>query len=185
MKNEVERATAKKKLIVTFRIEDTIPSKRLELFLSSQQWLDGFDAPGRSRLDCIRHLVQVIGERLKRSVDEPIEALPASIINPKTVSELLQHHCWIGYDPTEFDPTLRPPVWPSCDSIRNDLRHIAVAGFSGIVTYTCKASLGEIPQCAKGLGLGVIAGVFQTAPLILKDLPAADLPNCERQARAQ
>lgn len=42
---EVERAVARRIPVLPFRIEDVPPSKSLEYFLSSQQWLDAFSPP--------------------------------------------------------------------------------------------------------------------------------------------
>ena len=42
---EVERAVHKNLRILPFRIEDIVPSRSLEYFLSAQHWLDGFPAP--------------------------------------------------------------------------------------------------------------------------------------------
>jgi TolB-like protein/Flp pilus assembly protein TadD len=43
--NEVERATAKRLVIIPFRIEDVLPSKSMEYFLSSYHWLDARKRP--------------------------------------------------------------------------------------------------------------------------------------------
>lgn len=43
--NEVERATAKRLVIIPFRIEDVLPSKSMEYFLSSYHWLDARKPP--------------------------------------------------------------------------------------------------------------------------------------------
>jgi len=45
VRREVERAVHKQVPVLTFRIEDLVPSKSLEYFLSSQHWLDGFPEP--------------------------------------------------------------------------------------------------------------------------------------------
>jgi TIR domain len=45
VRREVERAVHKDLRILPFRIEDVLPSRSLEYFLSSQHWLDGFPAP--------------------------------------------------------------------------------------------------------------------------------------------
>lgn len=45
VRREVERAVHKDLRILPFRIEDVLPSKSLEYFLSAQHWLDGFPAP--------------------------------------------------------------------------------------------------------------------------------------------
>jgi TIR domain len=45
VRREVERAVHKDVPILPFRIEDVLPSRSLEYFLSSHQWLDGFPSP--------------------------------------------------------------------------------------------------------------------------------------------
>ncbi len=45
VRREVERAVHKQLAILPFRIEDVLPSKSLEYFLSSQHWLDAFPPP--------------------------------------------------------------------------------------------------------------------------------------------
>jgi TIR domain len=45
VRREVERAVSKDLRILPFRLENVLPSKSLEYFLSSQHWLDGFPSP--------------------------------------------------------------------------------------------------------------------------------------------
>jgi hypothetical protein len=45
VRREVERAVYKQVRILPFRIEDVLPSKSLEYFLSTQHWMDAFPAP--------------------------------------------------------------------------------------------------------------------------------------------
>ncbi len=45
VRREVERAVHKRVNVLPFRIEDVLPSKSLEYFLSSQHWLDAFPPP--------------------------------------------------------------------------------------------------------------------------------------------
>jgi hypothetical protein len=44
VRREVERAVHKQLPIVAFRIDDVLPAKSLEYFLSAQHWLDAFPA---------------------------------------------------------------------------------------------------------------------------------------------
>jgi hypothetical protein len=48
VRREVERAVHKHVSILPFRIEDVLPSKSLEFFLSAQHWLDAFSPPRES-----------------------------------------------------------------------------------------------------------------------------------------
>ena len=45
VRREVERAVHKQLSILPFRIEDVLPSKSLEYFLSAQHWMDAFPPP--------------------------------------------------------------------------------------------------------------------------------------------
>ena len=45
VRREVERAVHKQLSILPFRIQDVLPSKSLEFFLSTQHWMDAFPAP--------------------------------------------------------------------------------------------------------------------------------------------
>ncbi len=45
VRREVERAVHKELNILPFRIEDVLPSKSLEFFLSTQHWMDAFPPP--------------------------------------------------------------------------------------------------------------------------------------------
>ncbi|MGB9331106.1 MAG: toll/interleukin-1 receptor domain-containing protein, partial [Steroidobacteraceae bacterium] len=45
VRREVERAVHKQLPVLPFRLEDIVPSKSLEYFLSSQHWLDGCPPP--------------------------------------------------------------------------------------------------------------------------------------------
>jgi hypothetical protein len=45
VRREVERAVHKQLPVLPFRIEEVLPSKSLEYFLSSQHWLDAFPPP--------------------------------------------------------------------------------------------------------------------------------------------
>lgn len=45
VRREVERAVHKNVSILPFRIENVVPSKSLEYFLSSQHWMDAFTSP--------------------------------------------------------------------------------------------------------------------------------------------
>jgi hypothetical protein len=54
VRREVERAVHKDLRILPFRIEDVLPSKSLEYFLSAQHWLDGFPAPRELHYERLR-----------------------------------------------------------------------------------------------------------------------------------
>ena len=56
----------------------------------------------------------------------------------------------IAYAPNGYFPAESPPVLPSRESLRVDLRVLREAGFTGIVTYG--AEIPAIPEIAHDLG---------------------------------
>ncbi len=58
VRREVERAVHKQVSILPFRIEDVVPSKSLEFFLSSQHWMDAFPPPSRRTLPAPLQLLE-------------------------------------------------------------------------------------------------------------------------------
>ena len=51
VRREVERAVHKQLHILPFRIEEVLPSKSLEYFLSAQHWMDAFSPPREAHYD--------------------------------------------------------------------------------------------------------------------------------------
>lgn len=51
VRREVERAVHREIPILPFRVEDVLPSKSLEYFLSAQHWLDAFPPPREPHLE--------------------------------------------------------------------------------------------------------------------------------------
>jgi hypothetical protein len=62
VRREVERALHKKLPVIAFRLEDVIPERSLEYFLSSQHWLDAFPAARSSYYEA---LVLALGRALE------------------------------------------------------------------------------------------------------------------------
>jgi hypothetical protein len=62
VKREAERAASKNIPIVPFRVEDVLPAKSLEFFLSGTHWLDAFSLPLEHHLES---LVRTVGQILK------------------------------------------------------------------------------------------------------------------------
>ena len=60
IKREVERAVAKGLPIIPVRIEDTVPSKALEYFISTPHWLDAFTPPLEERLTQLAAAVKAL-----------------------------------------------------------------------------------------------------------------------------
>lgn len=55
VRREVERAVHKNVPIIAFRIDDVLPERSLEYFLSAQHWLDAFPAPRETHFDKLIH----------------------------------------------------------------------------------------------------------------------------------
>jgi len=61
VRREVERAVHKGVTVLPFRIEDVLPSKSLEFFLSAQHWMDAFPPPREAHY---RRLSAYLGAQL-------------------------------------------------------------------------------------------------------------------------
>jgi tetratricopeptide (TPR) repeat protein len=71
IKREIERAVNKGVTVVPFRIDDILPSKTLEYFISTQHWLDAFTPPLEKHLDSLVSILQSILTKGARKVAEP------------------------------------------------------------------------------------------------------------------
>lgn len=72
IKREVERAVNKGVYIIPFRIDDIPPSKSLEYFISTSQWMDAFSPPLERHLDNLAKTVKAVLKRpLLPDVDVP------------------------------------------------------------------------------------------------------------------
>jgi hypothetical protein len=72
IKREVERAVHKGLPIIPFRIEDVVPAKSLEYFLSTPHWLDAFTPP-------IEQHIGYLADTIKKLIDAPAHAGPVPI----------------------------------------------------------------------------------------------------------
>jgi WD40 repeat protein len=81
VRNEVERAIAKRKVVIPFRIHDVAPSRSLEFFISNCQWVDSWESPLAPKVEA---LAQAIRKHLA-SRDEPgLLAQTMSVSTPTT-----------------------------------------------------------------------------------------------------
>ena len=60
IKREVERAVDKEVYTIPFRIDDTEPTRSLEYFISTSQWIDAFPPPIEKHLDKLSRTVRAI-----------------------------------------------------------------------------------------------------------------------------
>ncbi|MEQ1580768.1 MAG: TIR domain-containing protein [Steroidobacteraceae bacterium] len=77
VKNELNRAFSVKKPIVTFRIEDVLPGRSLELYLARHHWTDAFPPPLEPRVD---QLASSLTRLLNPVADGEVNAPSVSVI---------------------------------------------------------------------------------------------------------
>ncbi len=63
VKREIERAVHKNLVVIPLRIENVLPSKSLEYFLSSQHWFDAFAQPLESYMEALANHVRAIAQQ--------------------------------------------------------------------------------------------------------------------------
>jgi tetratricopeptide (TPR) repeat protein len=106
IKREIERAVNKGVTVVPFRIDDILPSKTLEYFISTQHWLDAFTPPLEKHLDSLVGILRSILTKKGGEVAEsrlkahPPEKEDEVVVHP--ASEVLS---------SEESITLRVPKW--------------------------------------------------------------------------
>jgi tetratricopeptide (TPR) repeat protein len=127
IKREIERSVNKGVSVVPFRIDDVLPSKTLEYFISTQHWLDAFTPPLEKHLDSLVSILhsiftkqggEVAAPRLKSPPPAEEEA-PASKVQPVA--------------PPEGTITLRVPKWKVLLVVLGFLVGAGLAG--GVVWY--------------------------------------------------
>jgi hypothetical protein len=86
IKREVERAVNRGTPVIPVRIEDVLPSKSLEYFISAQHWLDAYTPPLEKHL---QHLATVIKMLLSKigAEHETVEPGPAFQPHPQVQPE--------------------------------------------------------------------------------------------------
>lgn len=80
IKREVERAVAKGVTLVPIRIENALPEKTLEYFISSAHWLDAWTPPMEKHLERLAETVHLLLTRTTRDSVESV--VPASKTPP-------------------------------------------------------------------------------------------------------
>jgi hypothetical protein len=78
VRREVERAVHKQVSILPFRLENVLPSKGLEYFLSAQHWMDAFTSP---REPHYARLCAYLKHRLEPSSADSAVTQPAPILS--------------------------------------------------------------------------------------------------------
>jgi tetratricopeptide (TPR) repeat protein len=122
IKREIERAVNKGVTVVPFRIDDILPSKTLEYFISTQHWLDAFTPPLEKHLDNLVSILRSIFTKLEGKAPEPRlkppppqeEATAAAPVHPAPPVAA----------PGETTLTLRVPKWKTL---------LVLLGFLGVI----------------------------------------------------
>lgn len=83
VRREVERAVHKNLCILPFRIENVLPSKSLEYFLSAQHWMDAFPPP---REPHYARLCAYLKSQLDVQRAPPIVPAPPAVAAPSAVA---------------------------------------------------------------------------------------------------
>ena len=73
IKREVERAVHQGIAVVPFRIEDVLPNKTLEYFISTQHWLDALTPPLEDHLNHLAETITVLLAK-KGGKEKPLHA---------------------------------------------------------------------------------------------------------------
>jgi tetratricopeptide (TPR) repeat protein len=84
---EVERAASKGIAIIPFRIDDVLPSKNMEFFLSTPHWLDALTPPLEKHLE---HLVETVRLLLARFDNQPAPETEAQKTEPKKADSAIK-----------------------------------------------------------------------------------------------
>jgi hypothetical protein len=82
VRREIERAVHKRVPVIAFRIEDVLPERSLEYFLSAQHWLDAFPGSEASHFEQLFKLLQRDGERAQSPHGPPPNREPARPTEP-------------------------------------------------------------------------------------------------------
>lgn len=93
--------------------------------------------------------------------NEWIGPLSSKYFLKDNLDKLIHGNSWVTYDPSFFDPTFNPN--PHIDSIKQDLEWIKNVGFNGIITFSSRHSLSQIPKIAKANDLKIIMGIYDPA----------------------
>jgi hypothetical protein len=93
VRREVERAVHKQLSILPFRIEDVLPSKSLEFFLSTQHWLDAFPPPREPHYARLCAYLKTLGATASGQAEHSVAAqkIPAGAAGHIFDTAELQH----------------------------------------------------------------------------------------------
>lgn len=92
VRREVERAVHKRLPILPFRIENVLPSKSLEYFLSTQHWMDAFPPPLQPHIDRLCDYLEAAlaghaAHALPIDLRSPVQRGPADIAHSPAIPD--------------------------------------------------------------------------------------------------
>lgn len=107
VRNEVERAWSKGKTVIPVRISDVSPSKGLEFFVSTAQWIDVLQSPLDAKMDQLSAAIKVLSGENPASVENGGDVLEGDWLsssneiledeNPLHIYQQLSKKIGIGY----------------------------------------------------------------------------------------
>jgi len=130
IKREIERAVNKGVTVVPFRIDDILPSKTLEYFISTQHWLDAFTPPLEKHLDNLVSILRSIFTKLEGKAPESRLKPPPP---PEEAAAGPVHQAAPVMTPAPTTVTLRVPTWKTLLVLLGFLVGAILAG--GVVWY--------------------------------------------------
>jgi len=98
IKREVERAVDKEVYMIPFRVEDIEPTKALEYFISTSQWMDAFAPPLEQHLDKLAYAVKAILVRppdVAAVANKPVEPVRRDEIPDQTRDSARHSPAWL------------------------------------------------------------------------------------------
>lgn len=105
VRREVDRAINRDIPVIPFRIENVLPVKSLEYFLSTQHWFDAYDGALATHIPRLCRLLQALSERaIEKTDDAPAASLMST--NLGAASDFTSSSAMLP-------PTTRAPVGPT------------------------------------------------------------------------
>jgi hypothetical protein len=83
IRREVERAVNKGVPIIPFRIEEVMPTRSLEYFISTPHWMDAMTPPLEKHLQKLTDVVRTLLTRLEPRVTQTVAAPPSPVARAK------------------------------------------------------------------------------------------------------
>ncbi len=174
--NEVERATAKRLVIIPFRIEDVLPSKSMEYFLSSYHWLDARKPPIDPHL---RTLVDAVKAGLSKKTSFTSLLAPFSGVQARTYEGFRVRVTIAAFAAAAVVAGAGFGVWRYIEATAPmDLNHVAVMPFQNLENDSAIDYLSrEMPlaldsQLSRMAELSVVPF---SSTMKFKDMGAADI----------